>query len=451
VHNGAVAPAVSSDGKQLVYLGYTHEGFDLFAMPIVEDRLLPAPLPPDDRVDSYPEPPVAKVEKRRYNPLRTLRPYTYGFDIGAGNYSTTAVTLSVGASDLVGHHSIGAAVRFDPGAPEPRFDLSYDYGGLPVNIGASFTRLVVPRFSGFNVSAVEVPYDETQNSFSTYVSGALLAPFVSQSASLSYTATAYDSALNTPAKLDPFETVTEKPNEGFLSQFRLSYSLGAFESSAYAAGGTRSGFGFGVGASISDEAIGATANLYQVDASASAYVPMPWPGHQTIAMRASGAMSGGDYARRGRFFVGGYDFVNNNPLDTLVLGAYDGSFVLRGYEPGSYSGSSYLLTSIEYRAPIARVNWGPSTMPIFLRRIDASAFADWGGAFNEFQFDKLRFFYKEELLYSPDMHTSVGLELWAALTLAHRVDMNFRLGYAYGFDTGAVENGQLYVLSTSAF
>jgi hypothetical protein len=29
--------------------------------------------------------------------------------------------------------------------------------------------------------------------------------------------------------------------------------------------------------------------------------------------------------------------------------------------------------------------------------------------------------------------------------------MNFRLGYAYGFDKGATENGQLYVLSTSAF
>ena len=451
VHNGAVAPTVSADGKQLVYLGYTHQGFDLYAMPIVEDRLLSAPPPPEDRAEPYAEPVRAAVEKRRYNPLRTLRPYTYGFDVGGGNYSTTAVTLSVAGGDLVGHHSIGASVRFDPGAPEPRFDLSYDYGGLPVNVGASFTRQVVPRLTGFNVSGVDVPFDETQNSFSTYVSGGLAHPFVSQSASISYTATAYQGGLKTPAKLDPFETVTEKPNEGLLSQFRFSYRLGAFESSTYAAGGTRSGFGFGIGASVSDESIGATTNLYQVDASASAYVPMPWPGDQTIAMRASGAVSGGDYARRGRFFVGGYDFVNNSPLDTLVLGAYDGSFVLRGYEPGSYAGSAYLLTSIEYRAPIARVNWGPSTMPIFLRRIDASLFADWGGAFNEFQFDKLRLFRKGELLYSPDMHTSIGLEVWAALTLAHRVDTNLRLGYAYGFDEGAVENGQVYVLATSAF
>ncbi|MBL8739708.1 MAG: PD40 domain-containing protein, partial [Myxococcales bacterium] len=204
VHNGAVAPTVSADGKRLVYLGYSHEGYDLYAMPIAEDRLLSAPPPPEDRGETYSEPPRARAEKSRYNPLRTLRPYTYGIDVGAGNYSTTAVTLSAAGSDLVGHHSIGASVRFDPGAPEPRFDLSYDYGGLPVNLGASFTRQVVPRLSGFNVSGVDVPFDETQNSFSTSVSAGFADPYVSQSARLSYSATAYQSALQTPAKLDPF-------------------------------------------------------------------------------------------------------------------------------------------------------------------------------------------------------------------------------------------------------
>jgi len=86
-----------------------------------------------------------------------------------------------------------------------------------------------------------------------------------------------------------------------------------------------------------------------------------------------------------------------------------------------------------------------------LRRIDASAFADWGGAFDEFEFDKLVFFKSGEILYSPQLHSSVGLEVWAAFTLAHRLDTNFRVGYAYGFSEAAVENGQLYVLSTSAF
>lgn len=447
----AIAPTVSADGKTLVYVGYTIAGFDLFAMKLDEERLLVAPAAPADRPAPNFEPPAIKMEKVRYNPLRTLRPQSYFLDVGQGNYSTTAVTLTASGSDLVGHHSLGTSVRIDPGAPEPRLDFDYSYGGLPVNLGASFTRQVVPRAFGFSVSGKDVPFDETQNSFSTNVSASLLHPFVSQGMSLSYTATLYESKLRLPPVLDPFETVTTKPDEGLLSQFGISYSLGSFESSIDAAGGTRSGFGVGVGASVSDESIGSDASLYTFNASASAYVPMPWPGHQTIAMQASGAVSGGDFARRGTYYVGGYDFKSNGPLDTLILGAYDGAFVLRGYDPGAFAGSAYLLTTIEYRAPIAKVNWGPSTMPIFLRRIDASAFADWGGAFDEFEFDKLVFFKSGEILYSPQLHSSVGLEVWAAFTLAHRLDTNFRVGYAYGFSEAAVENGQLYVLSTSAF
>ncbi len=450
VVGAALAPAISPDGTTLVYVGYTHEGYDVFAMKLDPDRFLDADAPPEDRPEPYDQPKKVKLTKSKYNPLRTFRPQNYFLDIAPGNYSSTAVTVTASAGDLVGHHGLDAAVGFDPGAPEPRIDLAYAYAGLPVNLSAGFSRQVLPRTKGFRVNGVETPFDETLTSFSTSAAVPILGSFVSQSVSLSYTATLYHGDLQLPAPLDPMEPITKKPDEGFLSQFKLGYSLNATHGSSDVAGGTRSGFAMSVGLTLGDHAIGSDRSLYQIEANAAAYIPMPWPGHQTIATRASMGVAAGERAGN-NFFIGGYDLEHNGPIDTLFSGVYDGAFVLRGYGAGSYAGSEYFLATIEYRAPIVKPNWGPSSLPIFLRRIDASAFADWGGAFNDFEFQRLRFFFQDRLLYSPQLHPSVGGEVWLALTLGNRVDSSLRLGYAYGFDEGAIDNGQFYFLSTSAF
>lgn len=451
VAGAALAPTISEDGKTLVYMGYTHEGYDLFAMKLDPATFLPAPPAPEDRPEPFPEPAPIKMEKSRYNPLETLRPRNYFLDIAPGNYSSTAITFTASGSDILGHHGVAAAIRFDPGAPEPLIDLDYSYGGLPVNLGASFRRQVVPRTRGFRVSGEDIPYDETLTSFSTSASVPILNPFVSQNLSLSYTGTLFHGTRQTPQKLDPFETVTVVPPEGFLSQFRLGYSLSATEGAVDVAGGTRRGFAMRLGLTVADPAFGSDATLYQVDASASAYLPMPWPGNQTIAMRAAVGISGGDRARGNTYFVGGYNLIDNTPLDTLVFGAYDGAFVLRGYDSGSFAGNEYFLSSIEYRAPIATPNWGPGSLPLFLRRIDAAAFADWGGAFDDFEFERTRFFFEDQFIWTPYLHTSVGLELWFALTVGHRLGIDLRVGYAYGFSDEAIENGQPYFLASGAF
>lgn len=451
VTGAAFAPAISSDGSTLVYMGYTHEGYDLYAMKLDPSRFLDAPPPPEDRPEPYPEPPPVKMEKSRYNPLLTLRPRSYFLDIGPGSYSSTAVTLTASGGDLIGHHSIDAAIRFDPGAPFPRVDFGYGYGGLPVNLSTSFTHQVIPRTRGFRVSGVDIPFDETLSSVSTSTSASLLNPFVSQSFSVSYSATVFRGDLKTPEKLDPFETITQKPEAGFLSTMKFAYSLSTTQGAADVAGGTRSGFAMRVGLNYTDPSIGSDLSYYQLDVSAAAYVPMPWPGNQVIAMRVATGLSAGDRATGSSFYVGGYDFVSNGPIDTLISAVYDGAFVLRGFKPGVYSGNHYFLSTIEYRAPIYLTNWGPSTLPIFLRRIDASVFADWGGAFDEFDFDRVRLFFDDKLIYAPPLQTSIGTELWLAFTLASRIDSSFRIGYAYGFAPEAVKNGQVYVLGTTAF
>src|SRR6185312_11125754 len=55
VITGAFQPDVSPDGKTLAYLGYTHEGYDVFAMPFDEAQFLDAPPYADDRPSPPPE------------------------------------------------------------------------------------------------------------------------------------------------------------------------------------------------------------------------------------------------------------------------------------------------------------------------------------------------------------------------------------------------------------
>jgi hypothetical protein len=450
VVGAALTPAVSPDGKSLVYTGYTRDGFDLYAMRLDPKMFLPAPAPPADRPEPAPDPVPARAVKKPYNPLPTLGPQTWFFEIGQGYFGSVAITFTTSGTDIVGHHGISASATFDPDAPEPRGSISYAYSGLPVTLGIDFSRSVVPRGTGYRIYDLEVPFDETRTGLSTSISVPIQRAFVDQVVALSYSATLYHANLPVPDEVDPYASPTIKPDEGFLSQIRASYGLSATETSVDTAG-TRSGFAFRVGASMADESLGSTSSLYAFDFGASGYIPMPWPGHQTLALRASGAVSAGSYARRGLYFVGGYDTENTNIFDLVISGVYDGAFVLRGYPPGAYAGSEFLLTTMEYRAPIWSPNWGPSTLPVFLRRIDAAAFIDYGGAFDELDLEKTTFFEGGDLLHIPGLHGSAGLEIWLGLTLAYRVDMNLKLGYAYGFGFEAVEDGQFYFLASSAF
>ena len=73
VVNGAYQPEPSPDGKSLAYVGYTHEGYDVFVIPLDETQWLD-PLP---YVETRPAPPARAAARRvhapPYNPLHDAR------------------------------------------------------------------------------------------------------------------------------------------------------------------------------------------------------------------------------------------------------------------------------------------------------------------------------------------------------------------------------------------
>ena len=450
VYEGAYMPAVSPDGTTLVYVGYTHEGYDLFAMRIDPAKFLPAPPAPEDRPEPEPEPEAVKIQRHRYNPLPTFGPHTYSASFGTGNYGSEAFTFSTNASDLVGHHNLDASITVEPTAPGPNVSLDYTYSGLPVNLSSSLSRSIVPRKNSYRIANQIIPFDETLTGGAISVSLPMRNPYVDQSIALTYSADMSTASLTLPQKLDPQSTVTVKPTEGLLAQIRASYSLSTVESGTEQAGGAR-GVAIRVDASYAGPETLSDFSYYSVGGSVTGFIPLPWPGYQTLALRAAGAVSGGSYANRGTYYVGGYDLANASLLDQLLKGSLNGAFVLRGYAASEFSGSEYLLSTIEYRAPIWVPNWGPSSLPVFFRRVDGAAFVDYGGAFNDLQIKRTELFRAGSLIYQPNLHCAIGGELWLGLTVGNRVNTTLRFGYAYGFSSAEHKHGQAYFLAASSF
>lgn len=448
VRVAALMPSVDEDEKTLAYVGFGTRGYDLFTMPLDPSRHLDPAPPPSERPLPLAAPRPVELRHERYNPLPTFGPRSWFFSVAPGNYSPQAVSLDARASDIVGIHSASVSLRAEPDAPSPTATLSYSYNQLPVDLGVQVSKTVRPR-GGYVIDNREIVYDEDATSVSASVSMPLPRVFVSQSIGLTYSAQISTADLPVPVATSPYSTTTIRPPEGYLGTLRLGYTLGTTEGSLTAPGAWR-GSTLRVAATYGGEETLSDQSLYGFEVDGSTFVPMPWPGYHVLALRAAAGIVDGTYAGRGFYFVGGYDLAARSAIDALT-GSFDGSFVLRGYAPSSYSGTGYLLSTMEYRAPIVQPDAGLSTLPIFFKRLDASAFVDWGGAFNRFRTDQVRFFYNGELISSPDLHASVGGELWLMFTLAHRADTIFKLGYAYGFSPEAVPGGQLYFLLNSGF
>ena len=449
VRTGAFSPAVSPDGKTLVYVGYTFEGFDLYGMPLDRARFLPAPPPPVDRPDPPAEPSNVPLRKHRYSPLPTLAPRNYSFEYRPGNYGGNALILTARGSDVVGHHSITAQIVADTNAPRPSVTLEYGYGRLPFDYTARLFHTVVPR-AGYRINDRDLVYNETNTGVTNGISLPMPQEFSQHSMGISYSLSRFNGDLPVSKKPDPYATATIRPIEGTLGVVHFGYGFSTVEGSIDAAGPAR-GVSLNVGVDVADKATLSDFSVRSLEYTLSTYLSMPWPGHHTLALRSSAGISAGTYPRGALYFVGGYDLENNSLLDTITSGVYNGAFVLRGYEPSTYAGREYILETAEYRFPIAKPERGPSTLPVYLRRLDGNLFVDFGGAFNRLDLDAIELFDDGYLLSSPQLHTSVGGELWFGLTLAYAVPTQLRLGYAYGFSAEAIPDGQLYFVAAGAF
>jgi hypothetical protein len=237
--------------------------------------------------------------------------------------------------------------------------------------------------------------------------------------------TAFDPA-NSPA-----------PRSGsLLPSLNVSWSYGSAVGTLWSVG-AEFGWNASFTASLTHPMFGGTDSAMAASGAAAFYRRMPqwfsWMRHHAVAIRTSGGMSAGSSPTLGPYFIGG--FYDPPLFDTFRNLLVQGGVVLRGYAPGSNVGRHFTLTNAEYRFPILNVDRGPSTLPIFFNRVTAAAFVDIGATMNTFE--------------SIPWKVGAGGELWFDTFLAYVAGVQFRVGYARGFQEGGAH--QVYFVAAAPY
>ena len=419
VLSGAYMPEPSPDGRTLAYVGYTKAGFDLFAMPLDPATWTDA----EPYVDTRPPPP--RIGRRRWTPKPysawpTLLPRRFGFQVAPGNFGQ-AVTIEASGVDVMGLHGVAASTTVELERPELQGALSYVYGRLPFDFSVSTFRTITPR-GGYQLGAYKPTVVQETAGFASSVSFVQPGAYDTRSYVLTHSVARVGADLPMPIdRLDPYETPAAPPR-GLTSTLRLGYAYSNAERYLWSVGPER-GYSFSAAFDLTDPALGSQFAGFAANGDLTAYYLMPWLRHHSLALHLGSGTSGGSFPGRGAFFVGG--FVDLPLVDTIRNFLIQGGITLRGYEPVTLSGRSYLLTNAEYRFPILNVDHGSSTLPIFFNRLNGAVFVDYGSAF--------------DVISAAPFKTGVGGELWTDWTLGYLASFTFRAGYARGLASGGID------------
>jgi len=315
-------------------------------------------------------------------------------------------------------------------------------------LGTRFFYTVAPR-TGYRFNDADRVFNERATGITAGISYPINGDFSSHALGMSYSVAAFRGDLPVGRDLDPYATTTIDPLSGVLGVVHLGYYFSNAEGSLDGAGPSR-GLSFQLGVDLAERGTGSDFSLRSFEGSLTGYVSMPWPGNHSLAIRTSGAISGGSYPS-GTYYVGGYNVENITVFDTIASGVFNSNFVLRGYDPGVYAGREYLLQTLEYRLPVLKPDRGYSTLPLYLQRIDGAVFLDYGGAFDHLRVHDIKLLSDGYLIDSPDLHAGAGAELWFGVSFGYVLYAQLRLGYAYGFSDKAIDGGQFYFVGSSTF
>jgi len=439
VIGGAFEPVVSNDGTRVAYIGFSAQGYDLWAM-----KLDPAeffePLPVQDDLPQVDDPTPTRGEERpltprsrRYQAGRTLFPRTIlpaAVDIGTSVFGTEiGGTLKV--TDVLGFHDLTGSARYMTAFSAPAGSVAYSFSRLlpafNLGFGRSYAlRNSYERYNFDNPGPAEGgAYRSTgYRERITQVTGGVSVPVIrhpihSASAGVQYAYTQYAN-LDAGDPIDPNAPATLVPAVGGLGQ--ISFSLNYSNIRAVKFGhASETGRAAGMRLTVIDPHLGGRFGDIQVSANYTEMLRMPWRGHQVLALRISGGAAAGGLRGRGAFFVGGYSQQEDVIRTLLQRSPLSEAGVLRGFQPFAYTGRYYSVLNAEYRIPIADVERGLGSLPLFMRRVTMIPFTDLGGAWS-------RDFTRQAL------HWGVGAALVLSFKLGYLDAIDLFIQYARGFD-----------------
>jgi hypothetical protein len=402
---GVQRPVVSPDGADLVFVGYTAAGYDLFSLPLATatwretgvasvpsaEAVSGPPLSPEARMTptSTPAPPSS------YHPWRTLLPQFWMPVIESSEDELSAGAIT-GGTDALGRHAYAASVTWAGTRARPDWSFSYAYDRWWPTLFASISDDTDPWLDG-DVRARELTAGALFTLRRVRYHSATLAAF--------------------SASTDEFDCA-ECPRPVAATVTRRALHVGWSFNNARTFGysiSRESGAAFRATAESAPEALGSDATTGAVAADARAYV-RAGPRHAVLAFRAAGASSWGDHRRRRVFSASGAGpQADDFDIGTNAIG------LLRGFDSAAVAGDRAIVANADFRFPIRRIQRGFGTAPVFFRTLHGAAFADAANAWTQ------RF-------HRADVRRSFGAELSLDTVIGYQLPLTFTAGIAWRDD-----------------
>ena len=414
--DSAQSPTLSPDGRTMVFVGYTATGFDLFSMPIAEAvwEVEPDGSPAVTAAESTAVTPAAAVTTgdSRYNPLRTLVP-RFWTPIVAWDDEELSVGAGTGGFDALGRHGYFGSAAWTARA-RPDWFAAYAYDRWRPTLFVDASDDTDPWRDG-TLRVTEVNAGALMRFRTVRRSQLLFTSFHSASESFDCAAceTPVDATIARRALRAAWSFDTSRRYGYSISD---EYGLTLTASSEW----TRKG-------------LGATGNAGAVIVDGRGYLAAGRR-HAAIAVRAAGASAWGDRRVRRLFGAGGSGSQSGGlafDLDAIAL--------VRGFETGDVTGRRAAVVNADYRVPLAWIERGLGTWPLFARSLHGAVFADVGAAWNS-------------RLSRNDRRASVGVELSADIVLGYSLPLTAAAGAAWRHDpTGRSQGAALFARIGRAF
>jgi hypothetical protein len=421
---GATWPDVSADGQTLVFSGYTPDGSDVFIKPyaaIATEGVTFRRETTNSAATTIQEP---LKDVRSYSPLATLLPTSWT-PLVSTTSDQTRIGAAIAGADLLGRHAyaIGATwlvSSLDPVRPlpsgTPDWSAAYVYSRWRLSPFASAARDTLFRSvvtdEGGSPSTISVERHEFQG-------GAVL-PFT-----------------HVRSRTRLFASMVRSDSRYLLQSSDRHVSLtsarGAFtyDSSNVFGYSISPEHGLAAGATIeiARPAFGSDARATTSTADVRAYLPGIGRNH-VLAARAAAGLSRGDLLARQAFVVG----LASASLSTGDFSA-DALGLMRDGQTET-SGDRLLVSNVEYRLPLATIDRGFGTWPLFLRRVHASFFAD-AAQVREADGDRWR--------------RAIGTELGVTAVAGYALPFDAVVGIAWGTDDRQHSGATLFARVGRAF
>jgi len=428
---GGFDPAPGPDF--LLFGGYGPDGFDVQRVPLSRSTAAePADDGPARPALVFSESAQDAIEPTPYTPLDTLRPRAWFPVAGQANGDATYGAL-VGGRDAVGHHTWLVRTEVGVAGPDLHLLADYAYDRLYPRLGLTLARRVRDLGNLVWAAGRRQPYADVQYNVSAGASFPFSGAFHRHRLSLRYDLELLQVEEPLVVEHDPGVESPGYPRRGMLSGLRIGWRFSEFEQPTFAVSPER-GRSLNVALRFRHAAFLSDEESTRLTWSAHQFVSLPWGWHHALAFSLAGGIgSGGAYSRRA-FVMGGL------PDRDIFASVLDGTFVgggyLRGYPTALMRGDQEHLIGAEYRMPIASVLRGLFTLPVYLDRVFAAAFADYGAAMRgEFDPDELRL--------------GVGGELRTELVLGYFMPVTVRAGVARGVSQDGIT--QTYLLAGWVF